>query len=169
MDTSKIVSWGSAADLPDREALRAKLIGGEFMVAYREARGGAREHKDSGWFDWVRANTPLELRWMWSSHRAFEDKDKESYVQFVGDLLFEEIAKANVSSDRWFLTNISSLFGWLFEPDCLQKDGWMHAFSWDPNGRKFTGWVRNTDRRDLKYEFSLVLRPREFGGGFRNR
>ena len=156
MDTSKIVSWGREEDRPDREALRAKLIGREFMVAYREARGGAREHRDSWWFDWVRANTPLELRWMWSSARAFEDKDREAYVQFVGDLLLEEIAKANVSSDRWFMTNISSVYGWLFEPGCLRYDGWMHAFGLDPNGREFTGWVRNPDRRDLRYSFSFV-------------
>ena len=74
--------------------MRALLIGRSFMAAYREARGGETKHR-LGWsFDWIREKTAPELRWMWSSDRAYRDEHADAYAQVAGDLLLEGIAAA---------------------------------------------------------------------------
>ena len=93
-----IASWGTAEDRPEREAMRALLVGRSFMAAYREARGGEKEHR-LGWsFDWVREKTAPELRWMWSSDRAYKDEHADAYAQVAGDLLLEGIHLSRLRS-----------------------------------------------------------------------
>ena len=46
MDTSKIASWGSREDRPERDEMRALLIGHAFMAMYRATQGGKKEQED---------------------------------------------------------------------------------------------------------------------------
>ena len=124
MDPSTIASWGSPEDRPLRDQMRGLLIGRKFMVAYCAAEGGKKEYPGSWWFKWVAENTVAELRWMWSSRRAFKDEHREAYAQVAGDLILKGTAGGVVQSTRWFRTDISEVYGWLFEPACLQYDGW---------------------------------------------
>ena len=104
--------------------MRALLIGRRFMDAYRESRGGEKKHTLRWSFGWVREQTAPELRWMWSSERAYKDQHADAYAQVAGALLLDGIAAAALMSRRWFRTDISEQFGWLFEPACLEYDGW---------------------------------------------
>ena len=142
VDPSTIASWGSPEDKPQREALRALLIGRAFMAAYREARGNEKEHNLSWWFGWVRENTVADLQWMWSNERAYKDEYAEVYVQVAGDLIFEQTAGQKIFSDQWFRTEISGTFGWLFEPGCLRDDGWKQVDLKDREGKTVKSWVR---------------------------
>ena len=119
---TRIASWGTAEDRPEREAMRALLIGRSFMAKYREARGG--KHRFDWWFGWVRDQTAAEFRWMWSSGRAYKDEHTDAYAQTAGDLILQGVAAAAVVSTPWFRTDISEQYGWLFEPACLEYDGW---------------------------------------------
>ena len=141
VDPSTIASWGSAGDKPAREALRALLIGRAFMAAYRKARGNEKKHNLSWWFGWVRENTAPELQWMWSNKRAYEDEHAEVYAQEAGDLILEQIADRKLFSDEWFRTDISAVYGWLFEPACLQHDGWKQV-DMDREGKTVKSWTR---------------------------
>ncbi len=137
-----IASWGTAEDRPEREAMRALLLGRSFMAAYREARGGEKQHS-LGWsFDWIREKTGPELRWMWSSDRAYKDEHADAYAQVAGDLLIEGIAAAALFSGRWFRTDISERFGWLFEPACLEYDGWKLVELQAKDNRTYESWTR---------------------------
>ena len=120
----RIASWGTAEDRPEREALRALLIGRLFMAAYREARGG-KDAELSWWFDWVKEHTAAELQWMWSNDRAYKNEHTDAYAQVAGDIILKSAAAHEVDyTDDWFRTDISDLYGWLFEPACLRYDGW---------------------------------------------
>ena len=137
-----IASWGTAEDRPEREAMRALLIGRSFMAAYREARGGETTHR-LGWsFDWIREKTAPELQWMWSSDRAYRDEHADAYAQVAGDLLLEGIAAAALFSDGWFRTDISERFGWLFEPACLEYDGWKLVELKARDNSKYDSWIK---------------------------
>ena len=121
-----IASWGTAEDRPEREAMRSLLIGRSFMAAFREARGGEKKHR-LGWsFDWIREKTASELRWMWSSDRAYKDEHADAYAQVAGDLLLD----------------ISARFGWLFEPACLEYDGWVLVELKAKDDSKYDSWVK---------------------------
>ena len=138
MDPSTIASWGSPEDRPLRDQMRGLLSGRKFMDAYCAAEGGKKESPDSWWFKWVAENTVAELRWMWSSRRAFKDEHREAYAQVAGDLILKETARGIVPSTKWFRTDISEVYGWLFEPACLQYDGWKLV------GKQFDGKMVNT-------------------------
>ena len=97
MEVSKVASWGTKEDRPERDEMRSRLIGHDFMAEYRVAEGGKKEHEDSGWFDLVREKTVPELRWMWSNPRAFNPEHGEAYAQVAGDLLLKEIAQGRLS------------------------------------------------------------------------
>ena len=142
----RIASWGTAEDRPEREAMRALLIGRSFMAGYREARG-RKNHRLDSWFGWVREQTAAELRWMWSNDRAYKDEHTDAYAQVAGDLLLKSIAAATIFSDRWFRTDISEQFGWLFEPACLEYDGWklVELQAEDNSTRK--SWTKPTHPR----------------------
>ena len=142
MDVSTIASWGPEEDRPQRDQMRARLTGHSFMAMYRRTEGGKKQDKYGWWCDWVRKATPEELRWMWSSDRAFKDAYKEVYAQVAGDLILEETAKGNVFSDWWFKTDINERWGWLFEPACLQHDGWKLVERKDNEGRAIKTWTR---------------------------
>ena len=144
MDPSTIASWGSAEDRPQRDQMRALLIGRAFMMGYRAAEGGEKQHEDSEWFRWVRETTATELRWMWSSRRAFKNEHGEAYAQFVGELILKETAEGRVLSHRWFRTDISEQYGWLFEPACLRHDGWELVDLKIRGGRSLKSWTRAT-------------------------
>ena len=144
MDPSKIASWGTAEDRPERDALRAVLIGRAFLAAYREARGGEEEHDLRLWFDWVRKNTAPDLQWMWSNDRAFKDEYAEVYAQVAGDLIFENTAKGKVLSTTWFKTDLDDTYGWLFEPACLEHDGWQRVEYERRDGKKGKKWMKAT-------------------------
>ena len=135
---TRIASWGTAEDRPEREAMRSLLIGRHFMAAYRAARGG--EHKLSWWFGWVREQTAAELRWMWSSDRAYKDEHTDAYAQVAGDLILKGVASTDVASGYWFKTDISEQYGWLFEPACLKYDGWNRIDFNYSDGRKGKSW-----------------------------
>ena len=137
-----IASWGTAEDRPEREAMRALLIGRSFMAAYREARGGEKKHGLSWSFDWIREKTAPELQWMWSSDRAYKDEHTDAYAQVAGDLLLEGIAAAALFSGRWFRTDISERFGWLFEPACLEYDGWKLVQLQAKDNRTYESWTK---------------------------
>ena len=79
---------------------------------------------------------------MWSSDRAFKDAYTEAYAQVAGDLILEATAKGNVVSDWWFQTEIHELWGWLFEPACLQHDGWKCVERKDEKGQAIKSWTR---------------------------
>ena len=142
VDPSTVASWGRPEDRPERERMRANLIGLDYMAAFRKAEGGKKKHPCSWWFKWMRENTALELRWMWSSARAFKDEDADAYAQVAGELILEETAKGNVLSTRWFRTDISELFGWLFEPACLEHDGWLRGDIEASDGKMYRSWIR---------------------------
>ena len=142
VDPSTIASWGSAEDKPEREALRALLIGRAFMAAYREARGREKGHNLHSWFGWVRENTTSDLQWMWSNERAYEDEHAEVYAQVAGDLIIKQTAEGKLFSDQWFKTDISDTYGWLFEPACLRHDGWKQVDLRNQEGETFKSWVR---------------------------
>ena len=142
IDPSTVASWGSAEDRPERDRMRALLIGHAFLAAFREAEGGTKQHSSSWWFDWMRKNTALELRWMWESSRAFRDEHADVYAQVAGDLIIEETAKGKVFSRRWFRTDVSTTLGWLFEPACLEHDGWRLTNLPSQDGQKVQSWTR---------------------------
>ena len=110
MDASTIASWGPEEDRPQRDQMRARLIGHSFMDMYRRTENGKKLDEYDGWCDWVRTGTPEELRWMWNSDRAFKDAYKEVYAQVAGDLILEATAKGNVIS-AWFKTDTSERWG----------------------------------------------------------
>ena len=136
---TRIASWGTAEDRPEREAMRSLLIGRHFMAAYRKARGGKVEHELGWWFDWVRKNIAEELRWMWESDRAYKDAHADAYAQVAGDLILKAAAAYKIYTNAWFRTDISDQYGWLFEPACLEYDGWKLEAT-DEKG--LTAWVK---------------------------
>ena len=145
MDTSKIASWGSREDEPERDAMRARLIGRGFMVMYRAAEGGKKKHKDRLWCDWIKEHSPTALAWMWSSDRAFKDEHGEAYAQVAGDLILSATAKGTVFSHPWFRTDIDKDFGWLFEPACLRHDGWELVDLKSSDGEVHKSWTKASD------------------------
>ncbi len=128
---SRIVSWGTAEDRPEREAMRSLLIGRHFMAVYRAARGNQKKHELGSWFDWVREQTPAELRWMWESDRAYKDEHADAYAQVAGDLILKAVAALDIYSGEWFKPDLYGQWGWLFDADCLEYDGWV---LYDPPG-----------------------------------
>ena len=138
---SRIASWGTAEDRPEREAMRALLIGRSFMAGYREARGG-KKHRLDWWFGWVREQTAAELRWMWSSDRAYKDEHADAYAQVAGELILQGVAGAKLLAGNWFKTDISEQYGWLFEPACLEYDGWKLVTLKTTDGREVESWTR---------------------------
>ena len=145
MDPSTIASWGSREDRPLRDQLRGLLIGRDFMVQYCDAEGGKNDHDDSAWFPWVRKRTVAELRWMWDSDRAFKAEHREAYAQVAGEVILEATAKGSVQSTRWFSTDINEVYGWLFEPACLEHDGWILFDLELRNGTKVKSWKKARD------------------------
>ena len=145
MDTSKIASWGSREDRPERDEMRALLIGHAFMAMYRATQGGKKEQEDSGWCNWIRERSATALRWMWRSERAFKDEHGEAYAQVAGELIFSATAKGEASSERWFRTDIDEHYGWLFEPDCLRHDGWKLVDLKANDGSVVNGWIKASD------------------------
>ena len=81
VDPSTVASWGSPEDRPERDRMRGLSIGRGFMAAIREAEGGKKQHNYSWWFGWVRENTALELRWMWSRDLGYMEKNADAYAQ----------------------------------------------------------------------------------------
>ena len=144
---STISSWGTAEDRPEREAMRALLIGRRFMDAYRAAGGGRKKHELGWWFDWVRENTAAELQWMWSSDRAYKSEHTDAYAQVAGELILQGVADQKVLAKAWFKTDISEQYGWLFEPACLKYDGWQFVTLKATDGREVKSWTRQTDSR----------------------
>ena len=145
MDVSTIASWGPDEDRPERDQMRGRLIGRKFMAYFREAKGDEQQHEYGWWFKWVRENTAIELRWMWSSDRAFKEKNTEAYAQVAGDLILRESAEGNHFTDWWFKTDIDEHYGWLFEPECLRHDGWQQYDRKNSKGRAFKCWHRPSD------------------------
>ena len=141
MECAPVASWGPAEYRPLRDQMRALLIGRAFMTVYRAAEGD-RWFQDSWWVDWVRNNTALGFRWIWGSTRAFTEEYGELYALIAGDLILSETAKAKIVSDRWFKTDISKNYGWLFEPACLRYDGWTLVDCWNQKGETFKTWAR---------------------------
>ena len=133
IDPSTVASWGSAEDRPERDRMRALLIGHAFLAAFREAEGGTKQHSSSWWFDWMRKNTALELRWMWESSRAFRDEHADVYAQVAGDLIIEETAKGKVFSRRWFRTDVSTTLGC-----CSSRRAWSTTDGGSPTSRRRT-------------------------------
>ena len=43
---------------------------------------------------------------------------------------------------RWFRTDISKSYGWLFEPDCLRGDGWRLVDLKTEDDRTVKSWTR---------------------------
>ena len=142
VDPSTVASWGSEADRPERDAMRALLIGRAFMAAYREARGSEKEHDLRWWFSWVRENTVADLQWMWSNQRAYADEHTDVYAQVAGDLILEQTAGKKLFSYQWFRTDINDTYGWLFEPACLRHDGWEQVDLENKQGETFKSWAR---------------------------
>ena len=145
IDPSTVASWGSPEDRPERDRMRALVIGHAFNAVYREAEGGQKQHQDSGWCDWVRENTAIELGWMWSRDPEYVDRNADAYAQVAGDLILEETAKGALPSGRWFRTDICPQYGWLFEPACLRHDGWQLGDFRFRNGTTCKSWGRPSD------------------------
>ena len=143
MDPSKIVSWGTEEDRPEREAMRALLIGRAFMAKYRQARDVQEESKFSWWFPWVKKNTSPELQWMWSNERAYKEAYTDAYAQIAGDLILKQTAAGKVGA-VWFRTDINGTYGWLFEAACLKADGWKRGDVKFMKGNEKT-WTRPSD------------------------
>ena len=122
--------------------MRGRLVGLAFMVEYCAAEGGKKEHEGSWWSKWVAENTVAELRWMWSSRRAFKEEHREAYAQVAGYLILEATASGSVTSKRWFRTDISEHYGWLFEPACLKNDGWELVDLRLNGGRVVKSWTK---------------------------
>lgn len=142
VDPSTVASWGSPEDRPERDRMRGLCIGRAFMAVFHEAEGGKKEHEDKAWFDWVRENSAIELRWMWSRDLQYMEKNADAYAQAVGELILEETAKGRQPSGQWFRTDISKSYGWLFEPACLEHDGWqLFDFKYQ-NGKTSKSWKR---------------------------
>ena len=139
---STIASWGTAEDRPEREAMRALLIGRRFMAAYRATRGGRKKHELGWWFGWVREKTAPELQWMWSSERAYKSEHADAYAQVAGDLILQGVAGAKILAEDWFKTDISEQYGWLFEPACLEYDGWKLVTLKSTGGDRAESWTR---------------------------
>ena len=142
VDPSTVASWGSPEDRPERDRMRALLIGHAFMDARRAAGEGKEEHADTAWFNWVQENTAIELQWMWSRGPEYMDKNAAAYAQVVGDLILDETAKGTLPSGRWFRTDISTTYGWLFERACLEYDGWRLTKQKMQNGETQNRWTR---------------------------
>jgi len=79
---------------------------------------------------------------MWSSSRAFKDEHREAYAQVAGDLILKAMASGSVSSIRWFRTDISEPYGWLFEPACLKNDGWERVDLQLRGGKTVESWTK---------------------------
>ena len=141
VDPSTVASWGSPEDRSQRDRRRGFDIGHAFMAAFHGSEGGKKKHDDSGWFRWMRANTALELRWMWSRDLQYMKKNADAYAQVAGELILEETAKGNLFSGRWFRTDISKSYGWLFEPACLEHDGWQ-LVDRKVDGKTFKTWTK---------------------------
>ena len=122
--------------------MRALLIGRRFMDAYREARGVEKKHGLGGWFGWVREETAPELRWMWSSERAYKDEHADAYAQVAGELILQGVADAKIFAGPWFTTDINEQYGWLFEPACLEYDGWQFVTLKATDGGPAESWTR---------------------------
>ena len=142
VDPSTVASWGSPEDRPERDRMRVLCIGRAFMASFHEAEGGKKEHGCSWWFGWVRENTALELRWMWSRDLQYMEKNADAYAQVVGELILEETAKGSILSDRWIRTDICTTYGWLFEPSCLKHDGWQLVDLKTTDGKTFKSWTK---------------------------
>ena len=82
---------------------------------------------------------------MLSSARAFKDEHAEAYVQVAGDLILKGTAKATVSLDPVFETDISEQYGWLFEPAFLRHDDWQPVDFTLKVGRTTRSWARPSD------------------------
>ena len=141
-DPSRVSSWGTPEDRPERERRRALDIGHGFMASFHEAEGGKKQHDDQAWFDWVGKNTVIELRWMWSRDLQYMKKNADAYAQVVGELILAETAKGTLPSGRWFRTDLNELYGWLFEPACLQYDGWKLVDLKANDGRTYKSWTK---------------------------
>ena len=141
MFLSTIASWGNAKDRPQRDAMRALLIGRHFMSAYRQAASSGNRNQLSRYFDWVRKDTAPELRWMWSSDRAYQEEDTDAYVQVAGDLILGAVARADLLSDDWFRPDVDFKYGWLFEPACLKYDGWKLVDVQTTNSMTVKSWT----------------------------
>ena len=143
VDPSKVASWGSPEDRPERDQMRGLSIGRGFMAKFREAKVGKKQHEYSWWLDWVPKNTALELRWMWNRNLQYMEKNADVYAQVAGELILEETAKGNVPSAWWFRTDICETYGWLFEPACLKHDGWRIRDLTFTHGRTEKSWTRS--------------------------
>ena len=71
----------------------------------------------------------------------------DAYAQVAGDLILQGVADADVVSPRWFRTDISEQYGWLFEPACLEYDSWELVDITTIDGREVKSWTRQTDSR----------------------
>ena len=71
-----------------------------------------------------------------------QDEHADAYAQVAGDLLLEGIAAAALFSGSWFRTDISERFGWLFEPACLEYDGWVLVELQGRDNRTYGSWTR---------------------------
>ena len=146
VDPSKVASWGSPEDRPERDQMRGLSIGRgfmAFMAKFREAEGGKKQHEYNWWSGWVRKKTALELRWMWDRDLQYMEKNADVYAQVAGELILEETAKGNVPSGWWFRTDICETYGWLFEPACLKHDGWRLVDFTFTNGGTEKSWRRS--------------------------
>lgn len=141
VDPSTVASWGSPEDRAERDRRRGLSIGHGFMARFHEAEEGKKEHKYSWSFGWVRENTALELRWMWSRDREYMKKHANVYAQVAGELILAATAKGNIHSAWWFRTDICETYGWLFEPACLKHDGWKLVDHREADGETSQRWI----------------------------
>ena len=51
------------------------------------------------------------------------------------------MAAQTVSATPWFRTDINDQYGWLFEPACLEYDGWTRIGFNYTDGRKGKSWA----------------------------
>ena len=144
VDPSTVASWGNPEDRPERDRMRGLCVGRGFMVLFHEAEGGKKQYRDKAWIDWVRENTAIEIRWMWSRDLQYIRKNADVYAQVAGELILEETAKGTLPSGPWFRTDLSEHYGWLFEPACLRHDGWK-LVERQQNGETYKSWTRPGD------------------------